>query len=88
MFFAPLYLAGPLLPAAEYNQQMAALAATQGGNGGSSAAGVAPKPAKQALPAWAAPAALQLAAWVAVVELARRSFYAPEVLLPRLSSLW
>jgi hypothetical protein len=81
MFFAPLYLAGPLITAQDYFQQMATSTVTA--SMGKPKA--VPSPAKQLQ---LRAALLRLAGWVGAVELARRMFYAPEVLLPHSASLW
>lgn len=86
MLFGPLYLVGPILTAQDFLQQAGSLAATVP-SAAEPAAHTSSGSNSRGSRVWTAQV-LQLAAWVAFIEAARRSCYAPEVLLPRYESLW
>lgn len=93
MFCAPLFLVGPVLTAQDYLQQVAGCAAAMDSSrcsdDGAQAGAASPTSAadRASKPIWAAPV-VELGVWVGIVELARRTFYCPELLLQHSASMW
>ena len=91
MFCAPLYLAGPIVTAQDYYQQVASLAASSCGSSSSSST-------KGSIQGMTVAAAAQQRSWaleltrlfglISMVELARHTFYAPDTVLPHHDDLW
>ncbi|GAB4814176.1 hypothetical protein N2152v2_001222 [Parachlorella kessleri] len=89
MFFAPLYLAGPLLAAQDYYQQVASLAGRSSGSSSTtkcSNPGMTVAAAAQH-PRWTMEL-MRLLGLIGIVEAARHTFYAPDMVLPHYQNLW